>query len=139
MEILVAGAASDGLSLFPHVVIYNIFNSYFSVKCNSIPSSAAPPVGQATGISSLFLRLVLSSAWLLPAPTPCFLGSLFSLFPTFTMMFSLLALEYWCPGTGSPCNQLNEPRSRGTCLLFKLSQESKLTQEACSLYYVTSF
>lgn len=94
MEILVAGAASDGLSLFPHVVIYNTFNSYFSVKCNSIPSSAGPPVDQAAGTSSLFWRLALNSAWLLPAPTPCFLDSPFPLFPTFTMTFSLLALEY---------------------------------------------
>lgn len=47
MEILVTEATSNGLSLFPHFVVDNIFHFSFSLEPKSIPSAVAPPVDQA--------------------------------------------------------------------------------------------
>lgn len=105
-------------------VIYNNFSFCFSGKCNSIPSlSSSSPCGQAVGISSLFVRLALNSAWLSPAP-PCvsrvhFLPVSNFHDDVFTLDFGMLVswdrillqpVEWTSPEIEEPVFSLNYPR-----------------------------
>lgn len=122
-------------------VIYNNFNFCVSGKCNSILSlSSSSPCGQAVSISSLFVKLALNSAWLSPAP-PCV--SRVHFLPVSNFHDDVFPLDFGMLVSWDriPLQQIEwtSPEIEEPCLLFKLSQEGKLTQEACRLYNVTSF